>query len=729
MKLDLRTTTGLYDNLPVGIVLFNKDLIVTDFNTTLVKILKSKKELLQNFDIHSLKDKRIIACIKEALKGDNGFYEGPYDATTSGEHLQVCIKTSPIFDNNKNIIGGVGVVEDITERKKHYTFIEDTQKKYYSIFDKSKAVMFITDPVTGHFVDVNESAVKFYGYTKEFMLSSLKISDINISTQWEILEELHNSRKERRGYFLFRHKLASGEIRDVEVYSGPVNIKGKDLLVNIVHDITERKKMEKALNESEERFRDFFERNVAGVFITDTSGNIKACNSTFAKMYEFDSVQHALASNAYSLYLDPRERDRFLDAVRKNKTLMSYESKLKTAKGNTIYITDNAVGVFDEDGKLVELQGFAVDVTKQKLAETEAKRFSHALEHAPASIIITDNDGKILYVNSKFTAVTGYKPGEVIGRETLVLKSGYMPPELYNNMWNTILSGRDWCGEFQNKKKNGELYWVSTSISPLVNNDGDIINFIAIQEDMTEKKAALEAIVKAKEAAETADRLKSEFLAQMSHEVRTPINAILNIAELLKDYIDFEKNSEAEILFRAIKDSNTRLVRTFDLILNMSQIHTGNYKPVFTDEKLYEDLLLPLFDVFNKKAVLKNVVLNIVNNSSAKPVTIDKYSVQQIFSNLIDNAIKFTEHGSVTIQIDEIDNQTHVQIIDTGIGIAEEFLSHIFDAFSQEQHGYSRNFEGTGLGLSLVKKYCEINNASISVESEKGTGTTFKVVF
>lgn len=296
-------------------------------------------------------------------------------------------------------------------------------------------------------------------------------------------------------------------------------------------------------------------------------------------------------------------------------------------------------------------------------------------------------------------------------------------------MWDTILSGKEWCGEFQNRKKNGELYWVSTSISPLVNNDGDIINFVAIQEDITEKKAALQEIVKAKEAAEISDKLKSEFLEQMSHEVRTPINAILNLAELLKDYIDFEKYTDADELFRSIKDSNARLVRTFDLILDMSQIHTGNYKPVFTNEKLYKDLLLPLFNEFSKKTEMKNIVFNIVNNSPDKPVAIDKYSMQQIFSNLIDNAIKFTERGSVIIQIDEIDNHTQIQIIDTGIGIAEEFLPHIFDAFSQEQHGYSRNFEGTGLGLSLVKKYCDINNASISVESQKGKGTIFKVVF
>lgn len=407
MKLDLQTTTRLYDNLPIGIVLFNKNLIVTDFNPAFVKILKSKKEFLQNFDIHSIKDKRIISCIQAALKGENGFYEGTYDATTSGEHLYVSIKTSPIYDDKKNIIGGAGVIEDITERKKEFTFIEDARKKFYNIFDKSKAIMFITDPVTGNFVDVNESSAKFYGYTKDYMMSGLKISDVNISTQWEILEEIQNSRKEKRNYFLFRHKLASGEIRDVEVYSGPVNIKGKDFLFNIVHDITERRKMEKALKESEERFRNFFEKNVAGVFITDTAGNIKACNSTFAKMYEFDSVQHALASNAYSLYFDRRERDRFLDSVRKNKTLMSYESKLKTAKGNTIYITDHAVGVFDEDEKLIELQGFAVDITKQKLAESEAQRFSHAVEHAPVSIIITDTEGKIQYVNSKFSVILG----------------------------------------------------------------------------------------------------------------------------------------------------------------------------------------------------------------------------------------------------------------------------------------------------------------------------------
>ncbi|RJP57624.1 MAG: sensor histidine kinase [Ignavibacteriales bacterium] len=234
----------------------------------------------------------------------------------------------------------------------------------------------------------------------------------------------------------------------------------------------------------------------------------------------------------------------------------------------------------------------------------------------------------------------------------------------------------------------------------------------------------------AKRNAEKADSLKSEFLAQMSHEIRTPINTILSFSYLIKEDIKENRLENIDEYFSSIERGSSRVIRTIDLILNLSELQSGTYEPKIEKIDLQKDVINGLYSEFLVKAKKQNLQLILKSDSSKKYfVNADLYTTTQIFANLIDNAIKYTLKGEVKICLSENDKKVIVDIIDSGIGMSKEFQKNLFEPFSQEESGYTRKFEGTGLGLALVKKYCEVNNVEISVESIKGKGTIFSISF
>ena len=224
--------------------------------------------------------------------------------------------------------------------------------------------------------------------------------------------------------------------------------------------------------------------------------------------------------------------------------------------------------------------------------------------------------------------------------------------------------------------------------------------------------------------------LKSAFLSQISHEIRTPINSLLNYAELISYSVDINLNEDLKMSLSGINRTSNRLIRTMDLIINMSEMMNGSYEVSPKKIDLFSEVLKKAYSNHIVAAQKKGIELSLINNTDAAIINFDEYSIIQIFDNLIDNAIKYTDKGTVEISIDkDISDNFSVSVRDSGIGITKEFLPHIFEPFSQEETGYTRSYEGNGLGLALVKKFCELHNATINVETEKGSGTVFKIVF
>ena len=231
----------------------------------------------------------------------------------------------------------------------------------------------------------------------------------------------------------------------------------------------------------------------------------------------------------------------------------------------------------------------------------------------------------------------------------------------------------------------------------------------------------------AKEEVEKSDKLKSEFLAQMSHEIGTPLNSLLLSTEMIAQEFEGKMDDEIKVLFDSIQVTGKRIFRTVKLIMNMSQIKSGSYK--LTPENINLDNVIGnVVDNYRTSAKNKNISLKYSNRINNTNTVIDRYSVIQIVDNLLDNALKYTERGEVEITLSGNNKGSLLlSVRDTGIGIGEDYQSKIFDIFSQEQYGYERSYDGNGLGLPLVKGFCELNNLELDFESIKGTGTVFRV--
>ncbi len=263
------------------------------------------------------------------------------------------------------------------------------------------------------------------------------------------------------------------------------------------------------------------------------------------------------------------------------------------------------------------------------------------------------------------------------------------------------------------------------------NENKEVLEIIASHvNSVLERKKYEEELIKARKKAEESAKLKSEFLAQISHEIRTPLNSILSFSSLIKQELKDVISDELAETFNFIERGGNRLTRTIELILNISKIKNQQYKIDLTEVDIYNDVLYPLLIEQLTKAEDKGLKLNLIKPDKPLKLVLDQYSVSQLFMNLIDNAIKYTKEGSVTIKpfVNQF-GKIQVDIIDTGIGIAKEYMPTMFEAFSQEEQGYTRSYEGIGLGLSLVKSYADLNNAEIKVKSKKNKGSVFSVIF
>jgi len=503
------------------------------------------------------------------------------------------------------------------------------------------------------------------------------------------------------------------------------------LLIENSWDVKKRKDAESELEKRAENFKEFTDTLPLGVFEVDKLGKFTFLNKFGLERigYNKEDIKNGLSSLSLFAEEDKERIKENFTRTLKGEFLEPSEYTFVKKSGDTFpgFLHSNPIL---ENGKTIGIRGIVVDITQRKISEEEIRKLSRSVEQSPVSIIITNLDGEIIYVNHQFCTVTGYSKEEVLGQNPRILKSGETSTDEYGKLWKAISSGLDWRGEFHNKRKNGELFWEMAHISPIKDENGKITHYLAIKEDITEQKRITKELVEAKEKAESTDRLKSEFLAQMSHEIRTPINAIVSFSSLLQNELEDKVDEDLNISFSMIEKASKRIIRTIDLLLNLSEIQVGSLEAIKKEYDLVKDVIKGIFSEFKQLAEEKNVDLNLMIDTQDTMSHFDLYTVTQIFSNLIDNGIKYTDQGKVDIVLSRNSSGNLIaSVVDTGIGISEEYLPELFTPFSQEERGYTRRFDGNGIGLALVREYCKINDIELSVKSKKGEGTRFDLIF
>lgn len=492
-------------------------------------------------------------------------------------------------------------------------------------------------------------------------------------------------------------------------------------------NVTERVLAEAQLKESKERYKDFFDDDLTGDFLSSSNGRLIDCNPAYLKMLGFSNKEEAFQYDLDKLYPNPDDRKHLLKLVTEKGKLEDFEYTMLDVNGKLMYVISNIIGVFDEKRELKAIKGYIFNNTQRKIAENELRKLSRAVEQNSSSIIITDNQSRIEYVNPKFTQLTGYSLDEVLGKNPRILQSGMTTPETYDSLWSALHSGQEWKGELQNRNKAGDLYLEAASISPILDENGNATHYLAVKEDITEIKRIMDELILTKEKAVESDHLKTAFLMNMSHEIRTPMNGILGFLSLL-DEPNLDEDSKREYI-QIVNQSAQRLLTTINDIIEISRIESGVLEVNLYEVDLKEQMDF-LYDFFLPQAQDKKLEFKLTSQLTGKKafVNTDRNKLEGILINLIKNAIKFTTAGQIEFG-NYLEGDTLVFFVkDTGKGIPPERLTSIFERFVQADVRLTRTHEGSGLGLSIAKAYAAALNGEIQVESTVNVGSTFKFI-
>lgn len=383
---------------------------------------------------------------------------------------------------------------------------------------------------------------------------------------------------------------------------------------------------------------------------------------------------------------------------------------------------ENEIHLFDE---------LASDITHAlEFFEKEdlIRKLSRGVEYSFVSIAITDLNGIIEYVNPKFTESCGYSIEELVGKNIHILRPKGLWKEEDNKLWEILREKGEWSGELPVQKKNGEIYWEFAVMSPIKNDKGVTTHLLSVKEDITKRKQAEEELRIAKEKAEEASRLKSNFLANMSHELRTPMTGILGFAELIHNEL---KDEELKEMSSMILKGGMRLTDTLNSILDLSSIEANKIEINIKERNIVE-LISDSIRLFELSAHQKGVCVKFLPDKDTPWAKIDERLFNQVINNLLNNAIKFTEEGEIKVLCGryETDDESYVfvKVKDTGIGISQRDIEKIFEPFRQVSEGLSRKYEGTGLGLTISKKFIELMNGKLTVESKINKGSVFTLL-
>lgn len=653
----------------------------------------------------------------------------------NGIEIPITESASPILDTEENILGVVFVFKDKTEELKIQKDIEETFNESAFLLERLNDAQFISK--TGSLeIDFISNSVwwsdelySIFGEDKDsfnpLINSYCNYIDLEFDLSNNNLRKYINKSDLNFNYVTVTKKDGKKIICNL---IGKIINNGNDITKVILSfiDVTKIKEAQDELLNNQENYQNLVDMSSAAILVHQDSKIIyvnNACNELFGS-----NDKNELLGKTIDQFLLPD----YLEFKKSRIDLLESKSLLPLEVIQMVILNGDIIDVETSSSKYTNKDGIAYqmvmqDITEKKKISEQIKmseeKFRSYIENAPVGILISDINGKILEVNTVGSNMFGYNVEDFLH---LSINDLFFENTINDNLeiYNTIKYDNYIVHDFYLKRIDNSGTW--TSFYSIKLNENIYLNYCL---NINEIKEAEINLRKAKEQAEETNRLKTSFLANMSHELRTPMIGILGFSQLLSEEDDINEIKE---MAQLINTSGKRLMDTLQSILNLSKIESGHTQIIPIKFNLY-NYLLEVIEEFKVTANFHKLNLQIDFEDGDLIIITDKKMLTDILRNLLNNAIKFTESGSIYFKqtIINYDNMDFVKIdvIDTGIGLDEIEIEFIFDSFRQGSEGISRNFEGTGLGLTISKKYAQILGGDLSVNSNKGLGSTFTLIF
>ena len=446
--------------------------------------------------------------IEQCASGESIIHDVPIQ-TADGSLMWIEFSMHPIHDEYGVVQYLIPEGRDITTKKLAEETLRKSEEKFRTLFDTSPHAIALTEMKTGKIVDVNDKFCQLTDYKKDEVIgrSTPQLGFYSEDDRNRFVDELTDSGKVHGLEMDFRAK--HGSIINAHMFAVPIQFEGEALVLTEFYDVTEQKRTKKALLESEEKFRSLAENQHDVVWTVNENLEVDYISPSCFKMTGTTAEKtigkkpnEFYTEESYQRIIMKLAEERQKSANEMQSTVLEVDQYHEDGHLFPVEITCIPVII---DNKFVGVQGITRDITERKKAEEEIRKLSTAVEQSPSVIAITDLKGNLKYVNPQFTELTGYTSEEAINKNRGILKSGHQSDGMYKELWQTISSGNVWRGEFHNKKKNGELFWESASVSPIFDKQGKITNYVKVAEDISERKQAEEKVKKSEK------RLKSIF--------------------------------------------------------------------------------------------------------------------------------------------------------------------------------------------------------------------------
>ena len=649
----------------------------------------------------------------------------------NGELYWEIAKITPVFNSSGDIENYLAVKEDITERKKSEELLIEGEKKFRTLFESANEGTIILQNLK--FIDCNEKALQIYKATKEQLIGNTPLDfspeyqPDGIKSEIKAKQKIEAALNGTPQVFEWLHTKTDGSLFFAEINLIKIEINGVNYIHAFVRDISELKEAAETLKISEKKYKDIFNWAPIGIYQSTPNGKIITANSSIIKILGYTDTEEFLKCNMHDVYYHTEDRINLLEKYDKPGAGAGIDIELLWRKkdGSPVWISLTSYAVKDSTSKTIYYEGFVYDITARKASEDTLReseeRYRLLLQQSVEAIYLYDPATKnLIDTNNAFSKLLGYTREET---RTLTLYDfvDHEQGNIENYINKSVENEGFMIGERKWRCKNGSIIDVEVTASKISQNGKTVLFIIA--RDITERKRAENELIEAKEKAEEMNKLKNIFLTNMSHELRTPLIGILGYSEMLKSNVSINDQKE---MANMIYESGSRLGETLNLILELSQTEYEN-KAIQLNLMNINSLLHKFGIPFRSLAAQKELELRIITGKEEIYAEVDQEMFRKVVNNLLSNAVKFTSKGKITLSTRFDNNKIKIIVSDSGIGIDAEDQQRIFEPFRQASEGLNRDYEGTGLGLTIAKKYVELMNGRICVESTPGEGSTFTI--